>query len=565
MRHKYHQSTGVYRRLFTYYLVAAMSFSTLLGASAQVPAPEPSATIDFMADSEMQLLIHNLGSEDAVASSQASHRLAEIKAQAIPAVITALSDPDEDVLVRSRAAAVLARGLPSGADAIPTLMRLLGDRSLDSRLRRTVARVLSSIIALRAVDPDAKDSPDLTNEVPVLIKFLEDQSEDVEVRAGAAWALREIGPGAQAAVPGLLETLREESPRIRSASVHALGMIGAARPEIVEPLILALRDEDENVRESAAGALGEHKGDAERIVAALNESLDDESESFRIEVVRAFGSMDAAIPGVVTALVKALSDDHDWVREQATEALGNAGPEIPEVIPALISALGDSDPIVKWYAARALGSYGDRARDAIPALEDAILAKDHRNESHIIEPDYIRALRALGADLTPVIPRLVEALNGNDRDAQGRAARALGAIGAQGLPALAAAIADPNEERSHEARYGLSFVEFPLDGPPGLTPDALQVLLDDYGATLEAEERNEQRQPTYIAQTKAAIANLELLRPSSSGLPDTTGTTVGAEPADTANAIRLLPVVAAIVAIILSISVWRILGLRSRK
>jgi len=497
-------------------LRAAVAFCTLSTSPLEpIFAQEREVRVEAVEPGEIQRLIHKLGSDNNVESSQASQRLAEIKAQALPTLISTLADPDEDVRVRSQAASVLARGLPSGAEAIPAMMQILGDRSLNTRLRQTVARGLFPIIGLRAVDPDAKGSPDPINEVPTLITVLEDKSEDVEVRAGVAMALREIGPAAQAALPSLLEALREDSPRIRSASLFALGTIGANSPDIVEPLIVALQDEDENVREFAAGALGEHKGNSEPIVAALLTAMDDESWWFRREVVRAFGSMDAKIPGVVPALIRALDDEHDWVREQAAEALGKAGPETSEVIPALIEALSDTDPLVQWHCARALGAFGEKARDAIPALTQAMLTKNHGNEAYYAEPDCVAALRAVGADLTLVVPPLADALNSDNRRDWAGAARALGAIGAEGLPVLAAAMAKPDSERCHEARNGLGFINYPLDTPPDLTPESLQTLLDYYRAYLEELEGREHVQPTFVAQTKAAIAYLESLEPPS--------------------------------------------------
>ena len=61
--------------------------------------------------------------------------------------------------------------------------------------------------------------------VPGLLEVLKDQNE--WLRADAAAALGRIGPEAKAAVRPLADALRDEKARVRIAAAQALGAIGA--------------------------------------------------------------------------------------------------------------------------------------------------------------------------------------------------------------------------------------------------------------------------------------------------------------------------------------------------
>jgi len=75
-------------------------------------------------------------------------------------------------------------------------------------------------------------------------------------RPKAAWALRQIGPDAKAAVPLLIEALKDPNEELRREAATALGFIAYEAKEAIPALIAAAEDPSPRVRFSAIGALG---------------------------------------------------------------------------------------------------------------------------------------------------------------------------------------------------------------------------------------------------------------------------------------------------------------------
>ncbi|MBE0415655.1 MAG: HEAT repeat domain-containing protein [Dehalococcoidia bacterium] len=114
------------------------------------------------------------------------------------------------------------------------------------------------------------------SEIQRYIKALE--SGNPNVRSAAADALGMIGD--EAAVPALIDALKDEFSVVRTDAAFALGRLGAAA---VPALIEALKEEEERMRAEAAFALGEIGRDAKSAVLALIEALNDEKEDVRRE------------------------------------------------------------------------------------------------------------------------------------------------------------------------------------------------------------------------------------------------------------------------------------------
>jgi HEAT repeat protein len=314
--------------------------------------------------------------------------LGKIGVPAVPALIEALKDDDEDV----RRAAAGALGEIGDPQAVPALIEALKDD--DEYVRRAAVGALGKIGDLQAV--------------PALLEALKDRDE--YVRWAAVGALGEIG---MLAVSAVLEALKAEVWRVRLAVARALGEIGVPA---VPALLDALKAEEWRVRQ-VAGALG--KIGEQQAVPALIQALKDENENVREAAARALRKIGG--PHALPALLEALKDD-DWrVREAAAGALRKIGDR--QALPALLEALKDEEWWMRRAAAWALGEIGDR--QALPALIQALKDEDLRVRQ--------AAAWALGEIGDPqAVPALMEAL----KDSGGWVRQEVAEVAAEALSKL---------------------------------------------------------------------------------------------------------------------------------
>lgn len=166
-----------------------------------------------------------------------------------------------------------------------------------------------------------------------LVGAVQHTSRDVRIDAAFLLA-KETQHKDSAAVPGLLDALRDENASVRTAAVKSLGDIGD--PVAVHELLNTLvKDLSGDVRWQASAALGK------------------------------IGT--AAVPGLMSAL-----RDEDWkVRRSAAEALW--GMSEPTAVPGLAAALADKNDVVRQAAAGALEAMGSMA---VSGLIEALRHQD---------------------------------------------------------------------------------------------------------------------------------------------------------------------------------------------
>jgi HEAT repeat protein len=248
--------------------------------------------------------------------------------------------------------------------------------------------------------------PDAAAAVPTLHKVLEKKAEHEYVRGMAAWALGRIGPAAESEIPLLGETMHSRGHlAVRRASVESLGNFGAAAKPVVPELVKLQADDDATTRVNTAVALwkiGRH-------------------------------------PKAVPALLEMLRSGASPEPYLAATALGHMQPEAAAVAPGLIAALHSSDGDFRRAAARSLGQLG---KAAFPALGQAKALEDADPEARRL---VIEAVAGMGA---VAVNPLIAALKDKSPAVRRAAARALGNLGGDArsaLPALEAAVSDPDE------------------------------------------------------------------------------------------------------------------------
>jgi S1-C subfamily serine protease len=184
-------------------------------------------------------------------------------------------------------------------------------------------------------------------EIARLLDALEAADNDKEGRAKAVNGLRDLGPGARAAIRALVKVAgnADESEDLRESAVEALKAIGAPNRDDIEVVIRALHDRKTfpELRRYAASALGP-------LAAKATDAL--------------------------SALLMAVSDRDAGVRRNAAASLGQAGPAARnKVIPPLIRLLRDKDKAVRSAALQSVIRYGDPERSGVDfAREKATLA-----------------------------------------------------------------------------------------------------------------------------------------------------------------------------------------------
>jgi len=165
--------------------------------------------------------------------------------------------------------------------------------------------------------------------VPALIEALRDN--DSQVREEAAHALGSIGQAAKSAVPALIETLEDEEYGVSRAAMHGLGGIG---PAGLPTLIEIVKNGDRKACHEAATVLGGIGAVAEPAVPALIERLS--AINLRGYTTGVRNGLVEIGPAAIPALLVALNASNVHSRREAAKVLGKIGADPKTVIPALI-------------------------------------------------------------------------------------------------------------------------------------------------------------------------------------------------------------------------------------
>jgi HEAT repeat protein len=208
-----------------------------------------------------------------------------------------LADPDSVV----RAAAGRALGRLGAREAVPELIKALGDKTVE-------VRVVSAAALWRLPDPSA---------VPALLERVKDDD-----RAVREWSALALGVAADPrAVPELILLLDDRERPVRLAAVRSLGRIN--RPEGLKPLThyLLTGKHDDEEKEEVVNSIASIEGTAR--VGALLELLAAPGieASHKLRLVRALGKVGDA--QAISALRKLAlhRDESKALREAANQAV----------------------------------------------------------------------------------------------------------------------------------------------------------------------------------------------------------------------------------------------------
>jgi hypothetical protein len=217
-----------------------------------------------------------------------------------------------------------------GTNALPHLLRMISrkDSAAKLRLRRWLSRedpLQRRILLwtathyterLRAAAGFEALGSEGAPAVPTLIRLLGHEQTSYP----AALALAAIG---RPALPGLLQSLTNQSVWVRSGAVQAINFFHGAEgaEEAIPGLLERLNDPHPAIRAGAAIALGDLRNSPEAVIPKLIESLDDLDSSVRASAARAIGLFQDRGIAAVPRLEELKSDDSPEVRKQASTAL----------------------------------------------------------------------------------------------------------------------------------------------------------------------------------------------------------------------------------------------------
>jgi HEAT repeat protein len=218
-----------------------------------------------------------------------------------------------------------------------------------------------------------------------------------------------------AAIPVLMDLLRDSDREVRRWAANALRCIGPAAERAVPALVEALRDRDAAVAEAAAAALGEIGPRALPAIPALIETF--------LDGEHPMGGVQEALvrigPAAFPLLTQALSHPHVYVRGRVAVAARMMGPAALPLAPALIKLLADDNEVARSYAADALAKIGPAV---LPLLAEALHGQAGRLRTGAA---FAIGRMDLELESNEAKPLLEEALRHQDKEVRQAAAQPL--------------------------------------------------------------------------------------------------------------------------------------------
>jgi HEAT repeat protein len=373
--------------------------------------------------SVVPVLLTHLGQPDT--SEVAAQALTDFGAGALPAILVALQNEEEDEVV-----ALLLRvvNVIGGREAISCILPFLDHDN--SMIRRLAIETLGEIADASAVDyllaklddADVACQQAAVNAIAAVVtadnavqgdvlakirRLL--QSPSIPIKLNSLSVFVNIqGEGYH---DELLLASKESDPVIRQKAVSLMGKFGEER--FADQLVLSLADEATSVRLAAINAIAQHK--PERGLEPLISSLDDNDIWIRTAAAQALGEYRRA--EAIEPLLRHLLHDPAPVRIAVIEALGKS--ENAEVKEVLFGCLEEQDPEIQRAAMLALARIP--GADVFARLVATLRSPDWRLRAAAANALGVRADRS-------ALPALHGALDDPDTYVQQSAVLAIGKV-----------------------------------------------------------------------------------------------------------------------------------------
>jgi len=404
-----------------------------------------------------------------LASGLAAEAQTESPKQRVERLLLEMGQADKET--RCRALAELADLGDAALPAFDTMLNALQDEAPEVRVTAAVALGRSKLRPEEAL--------------PAIFRLFDD-AQPVGDREVWFFAGLAVGGYGEAAVPTLIEVLKQDGAQQRKSAAIAICELGPKAKDVLPALIEALRSSDvETRRPWLMNAMLRLGPEAKPALPLMLEYLDDEDFHTQYWACRVLGEIGPDANAAVPKLVSLLKDGVASVRRNAAAALGKIGPGIgDEARDALIAALKEFSQPVREQAAIALGRLGPFAKPAVPTLEEVLkddsnlAAKSRTAEAlHRLDPDsptplHVLLVQVQGEDEAEVAARVLGEI-GNELGAADRltellddpktwtrihVAWALGLMGKsteRAIAVLEGFLDDPEPDYSNEARVAL--------------------------------------------------------------------------------------------------------------
>jgi hypothetical protein len=289
---------------------------------------------------------------------------AKVGPLAVPHLHALLGSPD--AFVRGTAVRALAMIRPISAESVEAIRKLLEDPQVQMHAAVSLLCVGIDDQRARAIvnvfwQNQPKGRP-ISGGITAWVKAL--SSEDGFVRYDAEMLLKEAGV---AAIPPLLEALKDGDDRLRFGAVDALAFLHSYRPDVEVACIRALKDPSLKVRNIARGVLYEQVS-----LAAHDALLGDEiAEGLRLEAAekdkRDWMNSTHTRDEVLAPLPP--DSDHDYVLDVA-DPIEASAPDGTRVLAVTHRSVDKSQPrqVLRVWDCR--GSRYSFLKELIPTGED---------------------------------------------------------------------------------------------------------------------------------------------------------------------------------------------------